>query len=150
MHQSKTPSWSVSDRSISCLQTTVLGQRAVAITCAGSVKDFEFGRKVSGADRLVAEQTEAQAVVVVHTGGASNTGGAVLKEFFTSDQLRDLSAQIDPEQPSGLDYYPLTKPGERFPVNDPHLEPRLTPRPGRLSSMMSASLDSTLAATGCT
>lgn len=62
-------------------------------------------------------------------GGASNTGGAVLKEFFTSDQLTELSAQIDPDQPSGLDYYPLTKPGERFPVNDPHLEPRLTPRP---------------------
>ncbi|DBB14894.1 TPA: hypothetical protein ACH3X3_004495 [Trebouxia sp. C0006] len=62
-------------------------------------------------------------------GGASNTGGAVLKAFFTSDQLKELSAQIDPDQPSGLDYYPLTKPGERFPVNDPHLEPRLTPRP---------------------
>ncbi len=67
---------------------------------------------------------------VLHAGGASNTGGAVLKEFFTSDQLKELSAQIDPDQPSGLDYYPLTKPGERFPVNDPHLEPRLTPRPG--------------------
>ncbi|KAL0044758.1 hypothetical protein WJX82_008547 [Trebouxia sp. C0006] len=62
-------------------------------------------------------------------GGASSTGGAVLKEFFTSEQLKELSAQIDPDQPSGLDYYPLTKPGERFPVNDPHLEPRLTPRP---------------------
>ncbi len=69
--------------------------------------------------------------LVVYAGGASNTGGAVLKEFFTSDQLKELSAQIDPDQPSGLDYYPLTKPGERFPVNDPHLEPRLTPRPGR-------------------
>ncbi len=68
---------------------------------------------------------------VVYAGGASSTGGAVLKEFFTSEQLKELSAQIDPDQPSGLDYYPLTKPGERFPVNDPHLEPRLTPRPGR-------------------
>lgn len=28
-----------------------------------------------------------------------------------------------------LDYYPLTKPGERFPVNDPAMQPRLTPRP---------------------
>ena len=68
---------------------------------------------------------------VVYAGGASSTGGAVLKEFFTSEQLKELSAQIDPDQPSGLDYYPLTKPGERFPVNDPHLEPCLTPRPGR-------------------
>ena len=69
--------------------------------------------------------------LVVRAGGASNTGGAVLKEFFTGEQLKDLSAQIDPDQPSGLDYYPLIKPGERFPVNDPNLEPRLTPRPGR-------------------
>ena len=25
---------------------------------------------------------------------------------------------------AGLDYYPLTKPGERFPINDPSLAPR--------------------------
>ena len=31
--------------------------------------------------------------------------------------------------PTGLDYYPLARPGERFPVNDPHFQPRLTPRP---------------------
>ncbi|MEM8761995.1 MAG: FGGY-family carbohydrate kinase, partial [Pseudomonadota bacterium] len=30
---------------------------------------------------------------------------------------------------SGLDYYPLPKPGERFPVSDPDLAPRLEPRP---------------------
>ena len=30
---------------------------------------------------------------------------------------------------SDLDYYPLLKPGERFPIKDPNLEPRLTPRP---------------------
>ena len=36
---------------------------------------------------------------------------------------------MDPAQPSGLDYYPLLSPGERFPVNDPSLEPRLSPRP---------------------
>lgn len=62
-------------------------------------------------------------------GGASNTGGAVLKQFFSNDQLAHLSAQINADQPSGLDYYPLTKPGERFPVNDPQLQPRLEPRP---------------------
>lgn len=64
-------------------------------------------------------------------GGASNTGGAVLKAHFTDDQLKELSQHIDPEKPSGLDYYPLLKAGERFPINDPFLEPRLTPRPGR-------------------
>ncbi|MEM9755719.1 MAG: FGGY-family carbohydrate kinase, partial [Pseudomonadota bacterium] len=31
--------------------------------------------------------------------------------------------------PSGLDYYPLLKPGERFPINDPDYPPRLMPRP---------------------
>ncbi len=62
-------------------------------------------------------------------GGASNTGGAVLQHFFDSSTLATLSAQIDPSVPLDLDYYPLLKPGERFPINDPHWPPRLTPRP---------------------
>lgn len=63
-------------------------------------------------------------------GGASNTGGRVLRHYFTDDELANLSARIDPEADTGLDYYPLVSPGERFPVNDPALAPRLTPRPG--------------------
>ena len=62
-------------------------------------------------------------------GGASNAGAAVLTRFFTPDQLAALSARIDPTRDSGLDYYPLPAPGERFPVNDPALLPRLDPRP---------------------
>ena len=62
-------------------------------------------------------------------GGASNTGGAVLKQFFSAEELANLSSQIDPQQPSKLDYYPLLKPGERFPFNDPNLMPKLEPRP---------------------
>ncbi len=62
-------------------------------------------------------------------GGASNTGGAVLKQFFSNEELVRLSAQISAEQPTPLDYYPLLKPGERFPINDPNLLPRLEPRP---------------------
>jgi D-ribulokinase len=62
-------------------------------------------------------------------GGASNTGGAVLRHFFTNAELAELSDRIDPDQPSGLDYYPLLKPGDRFPINDPTLPPRLEPRP---------------------
>ncbi|MFQ3628345.1 MAG: FGGY-family carbohydrate kinase, partial [Cyanobacteriota bacterium] len=62
-------------------------------------------------------------------GGASNTGGAVLRQFFSDAQLAALSAQIDPSRPSPLDYYPLPKPGDRFPINDPTLLPRLEPRP---------------------
>ena len=62
-------------------------------------------------------------------GGASNTGGAVLRHFFTDVELDNYSTQIDPEQESLLDYYPLLKKGDRFPINDPNLPPRLEPRP---------------------
>ncbi len=62
-------------------------------------------------------------------GGASNTGGAVLNAYFDRRQLADLSAQMDITKPTGLDYYPLLEPGERFPINDARLQPRLDPRP---------------------
>ncbi|XP_043710971.1 D-ribulose kinase isoform X1 [Telopea speciosissima] len=62
-------------------------------------------------------------------GGASNTGGAVLRQIFTDKQLEELSKQIDPSEPSPLDYYPLPAVGERFPVADPIMVPRLDPRP---------------------
>jgi hypothetical protein len=62
-------------------------------------------------------------------GGASNSGGAVLRQHFDDAELEALSARIDPAKPSPLDYYPLPAPGERFPLCDPSLEPRLTPRP---------------------
>jgi sugar (pentulose or hexulose) kinase len=62
-------------------------------------------------------------------GGASNTGGAALARHFDPAALAALSARIDPSRDSGLDYYPLPAPGERFPVSDPGLAPRETPRP---------------------
>ena len=62
-------------------------------------------------------------------GGASNAGAGVLRSYFNDAQLSELSAQIDAQQESPLDYYPLPKRGERFPVYDSELEPRLTPRP---------------------
>ncbi|GAA5628792.1 D-ribulose kinase [Brucella sp. NBRC 12953] len=62
-------------------------------------------------------------------GGASNTGGGALLAHFTAAEITALSAQVDPGKPTGLNYYPLPKKGERFPVNDPQLQPRLTPRP---------------------
>lgn len=64
------------------------------------------------------------------TGGASNSGGGVLAEHFSREELEQLESDLRPELPTGLDYYPLSRPGERFPVNDPHLLPRLSPRPG--------------------
>ncbi|OIP77691.1 MAG: carbohydrate kinase [Oscillatoriales cyanobacterium CG2_30_44_21] len=62
-------------------------------------------------------------------GGASNVGGAVLKHFFSNQQLLELSDRLDPNIASPLDYYPLLKAGDRFPINDPQLQPRLHPRP---------------------
>lgn len=76
------------------------------------------------------------------TGGASNTGGAVLRQFFTDDELEHLSCQIDSTQASQLDYYPLTQRGDRFPINDPHLPPRLEPRPANPVDFLHGLLES--------
>ncbi|MDR2876800.1 MAG: FGGY-family carbohydrate kinase [Chromatiales bacterium] len=62
-------------------------------------------------------------------GGASNSGGAVLLHHFTIAQMEHMDAQLNPDAPTNLDYYPLTAPGERFPHNNPTLMPHLTPRP---------------------
>ncbi|MDH2919517.1 MAG: FGGY-family carbohydrate kinase, partial [Sideroxydans sp.] len=62
-------------------------------------------------------------------GGASNAGAGVLNNYFDDAQLAALSTQIDAQKNSPLDYYPLSKTGERFPVNDANFAPRLSPRP---------------------
>lgn len=62
-------------------------------------------------------------------GGASNTGGAAIGKYFSGDDLVRLTPLLNPDNPTGLDYYPLPKPGERFPINDPAFPPRLEPRP---------------------
>lgn len=74
-------------------------------------------------------------------GGASNTGGGVLLDHFTVPELTEFSARIDPSRPTGLDYYPLSRPGERFPVNDPGLAPRLTPRPASRVTLLQGLLE---------
>ena len=62
-------------------------------------------------------------------GGGSNSGGKLLRDFFSDAQMQAMQAQLDFDHPSGLDYYPLPQTGERFPVNDPAMAPRLSPRP---------------------
>lgn len=62
-------------------------------------------------------------------GGASNSGGAVLQQYFTQAQLNEMTPHLRPEQPTGFNYYPLPAPGERFPISDPHYPACLTPRP---------------------
>ncbi|MGB5179509.1 MAG: FGGY-family carbohydrate kinase, partial [Gammaproteobacteria bacterium] len=62
-------------------------------------------------------------------GGASNSGGAVLQAYFTAEEIERYASLINIDKPTGLDYYPLLAAGERFPLNDPALAPRLQPRP---------------------
>ena len=62
-------------------------------------------------------------------GGASNSGGGVLRKYFSGADIARLSELVDPNVPTGLDYYPLPQAGERFPIADPNFEPRLSPRP---------------------
>lgn len=62
-------------------------------------------------------------------GGASNSGGSVIRHLIGDDRLDELTRRLKPDQATGLHYYPLLKPGERFPVNDPEYPPQLLPRP---------------------
>ena len=75
-------------------------------------------------------------------GGASNAGGAVLKQMFDQQQLDELSRQLNFEQATGLSYYPLLKPGERFPDNNPAKLPCLSPRPDDDAVYLQAILES--------
>lgn len=63
-------------------------------------------------------------------GGASNTGGAVLRQYFSEEQMNEMVPLLTPDQPTELEYYPLPDVGERFPLADPEKEPRLEPLPG--------------------
>ncbi|MGJ3264591.1 MAG: FGGY-family carbohydrate kinase [Salinarimonas sp.] len=74
-------------------------------------------------------------------GGASNTGGAALLAHFDADEIARLSPMIDPERDTGLDFYPLPRRGERFPIADPALEPRVAPRPERDADFLHALLE---------
>ena len=62
-------------------------------------------------------------------GGASNAGAAILLDFFNVEYINELSTQINPAKSTGIDLIPLSKKGERFPVDDPNLQPKLDPRP---------------------
>jgi D-ribulokinase len=61
-------------------------------------------------------------------GGASNSGGNVLLHYFGLGEITSLSEQINPQASVTTNYYPLAKKGERFPINDPDLAPKLPSR----------------------
>ena len=62
-------------------------------------------------------------------GGASNAGCGILSQFFSDLEIKELSRQINPSKKTSLNLLPLNSRGERFPVNNPFLEPILSPRP---------------------
>ncbi|WP_283192957.1 FGGY-family carbohydrate kinase [Rhizobium sp. AN80A] len=74
-------------------------------------------------------------------GGASNSGGNVLRALIGDDRLDHLTRKIDPDRPLGLGFYPLLREGERFPINDPHHQPRLDPRPADDAIFLQALLE---------
>lgn len=74
-------------------------------------------------------------------GGASNSGGKVLAHFFSAGEIARMSAGIDADISTGLDFYPLLEPGERFPVLDPAWPPRLAPRPAGDTDFLKAMLE---------
>lgn len=74
-------------------------------------------------------------------GGAANAGAGVLRRFYSDQQIRELSRQIDPDRDSGLRLRPMAAVGERFPVDDPHLPPVLEPRPSSDALYLQALLE---------
>jgi 7-cyano-7-deazaguanine reductase len=74
-------------------------------------------------------------------GGASNTGGAVLLQYFKVEQMREMSTMLDADTPTGLEYYPLPDVGERFPVNDPTMVAQLEPLPGNTVTFFQGMLE---------
>ena len=74
-------------------------------------------------------------------GGASNSGGAALLKFFDADQMAALEPLMRVDHPIGLDFYPLQGTGERFPVYDPQLKSRVSPRPADDAQFLQALLE---------
>ena len=62
-------------------------------------------------------------------GGASNAGCGILSKFFSDLEIKELSRQINTSQNTSLNLLPLNGKGERFPIDNPNLEPILNPRP---------------------
>ena len=75
--------------------------------------------------RLAAEKLR-QAIVGEGAGGVEQRRCDLIDLIFEAIALE---SESDPLRPTGLDYYPLVTPGERFPINDPKYPPRVSPRP---------------------
>ena len=52
-----------------------------------------------------------------------------MSKFFSDLEIKELSRQINTSKNTSLNLLPLNSKGERFPINNPNLEPILGPRP---------------------
>jgi xylulokinase len=99
-----------------------------AVTVLGST----LALKLLGERRIVSPQNGVYSHRLGRywlAGGASNTGGNVLLQYFSLEQIQEMTPLLDPDTPTDLNYYPLAEPGERFPINDPRMPPKLEPLP---------------------
>lgn len=114
--------------STAAVLATGIRQAGEAVTCLGSTLVLKVLSPVAvvAPEYGVYSQRLGRLWLV---GGASNSGGAVLRRFFDDRRMAALETRLRPKVPTGLDYYPLLSPGERFPVADPAWSPRLSPRP---------------------
>jgi sugar (pentulose or hexulose) kinase len=149
------------DSNAAFLAAATLATRGTAVTSLGSttalklvsdtyVEDATYGVYSHRFPQVLQDHTPLGATPVSDSftdatwlvGGASNAGCAVFRQLgFTNEQLDAWSAQIDPTQTSPHVYYPLTAPGERFPVADPNKLPVLEPRPDSHSEYLHGLLE---------
>ncbi len=80
-------------------------------------------------------------------GGSSNSGGAILQSLFQTHELMAMTDELDHKRVMGqftlqdLHYYPLLTQGERFPINDPHKIPIISPKPSKQCDFFQALLE---------
>ena len=101
--------------------------------------DKEEGLTVLGATIVVKKFNETPIIVEGITNqrvcgdwiceGESNAGCEILSKFFSDLEIKEISRQINTSKKTSLNLFPLNSKGERFPVNNPFLEPILSPRP---------------------
>lgn len=78
-------------------------------------------------------------------GGASNSGGAVLTKAFSITEIRALISAIQASnlnlpQTEQTAYYPLTNVGERFPIADSNLQPKMPIKPSQKIDIQAPSI----------
>jgi len=114
--------------SIAALIATGAHQKGEAVTSIGSTLVLKLISEtpIFNADYGIYSHRLGNVWLV---GGASNSGGSVIQHYFSPQQIESMTHQLNPNQPTQLDYYPLAQIGERFPINDATLTPKLSPRP---------------------